>query len=92
VIQYFVRATAFTQYPSRLLDQIKRCNSVYRFGLRKVQESGQIKCQNRKIFIGHGFRGLHIALRSTTMDGVFDVFFCHQRIAKLDLKEPSLEQ
>jgi transposase InsO family protein len=60
--------------------------------VRKVQESGQIKYQNRKIFVGHGFRGLHIALRSTTTDGVFDVFFCHQRIAKLDLKEPSLEQ
>ena len=60
--------------------------------VRKVQESGQIKYQSRKIFVGHGFRGLHIALRSTTTDGVFDVFFCHQRIAKLDLKEPSLEQ
>jgi transposase InsO family protein len=60
--------------------------------VRKVQESGQIKYQNRKIFVGHGFRGLHIALRSTTTDGVFDVYFCHQRIAKLDLKEPSLEQ
>jgi len=60
--------------------------------VRKVQESGQIKYQNRKIFVGHGFRGLHIALRPTTTDGVFDVFFCHQQIAKLDFKEPSLEQ
>ena len=60
--------------------------------VRKVQKCGQIKYQNRKIFVGHGFRGLHVAFRPTTTDGVFDVYFCHQQIAKLDFKEPSLEQ
>ena len=31
VLRYFDRAAAFTQHPSGLLDQIKRCNTVYRF-------------------------------------------------------------
>jgi hypothetical protein len=31
-----------------------------------------------------------VALRPSPVDGVFDVFFCHQKIAQIDLTTPEL--
>ena len=42
VIRYFDRAAAFTQHPSGLLDQIKRCNSVYRFEFPLSRSDGDV--------------------------------------------------
>jgi len=55
--------------------------------VRKVEASGQIKFERRHLFIGHGLRGMAVALRPTTTDGVLTVHFCHQRIMELDLRE-----
>ena len=43
VIRYFDRAAAFTQHPSGLLDQNKRCNSVYRFEFPLSRPWGDVK-------------------------------------------------
>ncbi len=43
VIRYFDRAAAFTRYPSGLLDQIKRCNSVYRFEFPLSRPEGDVE-------------------------------------------------
>jgi len=43
VIRYFDQAAAFTQHPSGLLDQIKRCNSVYRFEFPLSQPGGDVE-------------------------------------------------
>lgn len=59
--------------------------------VRKVQQSGQIKYGSRKYFVGHGFRGLHVALRPTTSDGVWAIVFCQQQIGTLDLHQLSSE-
>ena len=40
VSRYFDRAAALTDYPSDLLDQIKRCNSLYRFDFPVRQLDG----------------------------------------------------
>ena len=56
--------------------------------VRKVEGTGYISFQNRRHFIGEAFRGLHVALRPTTTDGLLEVFFLHQRIASLDLRQP----
>lgn len=42
VMRHFDRAAAFTQHPSGLLDQIKRCNSVYRFEYPPDAEGGGV--------------------------------------------------
>ena len=42
VSRYFDRAAAFTDYPAGLLDQIKRCNSLYRFDFPARQRDGSI--------------------------------------------------
>ncbi len=42
VSRYFDRAAAFTDHPAGLLDQIKRCNSIYRFDFPVRQHDGHI--------------------------------------------------
>jgi glutamate dehydrogenase (NAD(P)+) len=43
VVQYFDRAAGFTGHPKGLLDQIKTCNSVYRFDFPVRTEGGAIE-------------------------------------------------
>jgi glutamate dehydrogenase (NAD(P)+) len=43
VNQYFDQAAAFTDYPPGLLDQIRGCNSVYRFDFPLRRAGGQIE-------------------------------------------------
>jgi glutamate dehydrogenase (NAD(P)+) len=43
VMRYFDQAAAFSKYPSGLLDQIKRCNSVYRFEFPLSRSGGDVE-------------------------------------------------
>jgi len=56
--------------------------------VRKVRGHGHIKYHGRELLIGSAFYGLHVALRPTTIDGFFDVFFCQHRIKQLNLRQP----
>lgn len=53
----------------------------------KVKKKGQIRLQEHDIFIGEGLAGEYIALRPTPDDGVLKVYFCHQEISEIDLRE-----
>lgn len=55
--------------------------------VRKVRGHGHIKYQGRELHVGSAFRGLHLALRPTTTDGLFDLFFCQHRIGRLNLAD-----
>lgn len=55
--------------------------------VRRVQGKGTIYYRQREYFIGEAFRGLDLALRPTTSDGIFEVWFSHQKIKTLDLKK-----
>jgi len=54
--------------------------------IRKVDQSGQIYFHNRTFRIGKAFRHQPVALRPTLDDGLFDVFFCKQKVAQIDLR------
>jgi len=54
--------------------------------VRKVAEGGELSYRNRTFRVGKAFRGYPVALRPTLVDGVFDVFFCHQRVAQVNLR------
>jgi glutamate dehydrogenase (NAD(P)+) len=43
VTRYIDHAAAFAEYPNGLLDQIKRCNSVYRFEFPLRQPDGGVE-------------------------------------------------
>ncbi len=56
--------------------------------IRKVQWKGEIHYRNRTFLIGRAFHGYPVALRPTKCDGIYDVYFCHQRITQINLNEP----
>lgn len=55
--------------------------------VRKVSDKGEISYQNHRHFIGEGLRTQMVAIRPTTIDGVFDVYFCHKSIRQIDLRD-----
>lgn len=55
--------------------------------VRKVRGYGHIKYQNQELHVGSAFAGLYVALRATTVDGLFDVYFCQHRIDQINLTE-----
>jgi transposase InsO family protein len=59
--------------------------------VRRVQKNGVIYLHQRILFVGEAFHGLDVALRPTTTDGLYEVYFCHQQVATLDLTEPPVE-
>ncbi|NIS79284.1 MAG: IS481 family transposase [Anaerolineales bacterium] len=59
--------------------------------VRKVGAHGRISYRNRLFRVGRALRGEPVALRPTEEDGVLDVYFCHQRVAKIDLKNHRTE-
>lgn len=57
--------------------------------MRRVQDGGLISFERCKKRIPKAFRGREIALRGSEQDGVFDVYYRHQRIARLDFRDPA---
>lgn len=53
--------------------------------LRKVDEAGQIYFHNRRFRVGKAFRHQPVALRPAEIDGIFQVFFCQQKVACISL-------
>jgi len=54
--------------------------------IRMVQPQGKIYYKNKAFIVGKGLYHQPVALRPTTADGVFDVFFCHQKITTIDVR------
>lgn len=54
--------------------------------VRKVDQLGKIYFHNRRFRVGKAFRGLPVEVRPSPVDGVFAVYFCHQRVAYLNLR------
>jgi transposase InsO family protein len=59
--------------------------------VRKVGSDGFISFRNRYWRIGRGLRGELVALRPTSQDGVFAVYFCAHRIGAVDLNQTDPE-
>ena len=53
--------------------------------IRKVQNGGEIWLRGRPYKVGAAFVGHPVVLRPTPDGGGLDVFFCHHKIAQLDL-------
>ena len=58
--------------------------------VRKVRHFGHIKYAGHEYHVGSAFYGLHVALRLTTSDALFDLFFCNHKIGQLDLRHNKL--
>jgi transposase InsO family protein len=54
--------------------------------IRKVGDKGIVQFKNRKHRVGKAFIGDVVAIRPTLEDGIYEVYFCNQRIRMLNLK------
>ena len=57
--------------------------------VRKVQAQGELSYRGHRFRISKAFRGYPVALRPTSHDGLWQVYFCHQHVADLDLHRPA---
>ena len=55
--------------------------------IRKVQDKGMVHFRGRVFTVPSAFRGYPVAVRPTSKDGQFAIYFCHQRIANIDLRD-----
>ncbi|WP_444436198.1 IS481 family transposase [Pseudomonas sp. A6] len=55
--------------------------------VRKVQGKGEIYCQGRPYQVGKAFIGESVAIRPTTEEGQYNVYWSTHRIARIDLRE-----
>ena len=58
------------------------------FLVRKVMDNGRIKLLGQRYFVGKAFCGDLVGLRQVG-ESLFDVYYCHQRIVRIDLTHPS---
>ena len=56
--------------------------------VRIVGGDGRITYRGRRLRVGRALRGEPVALRHTAVDGVMGVYYCHQKITELDLRDP----
>jgi transposase InsO family protein len=60
------------------------------FEVRLVHESGRVKLKGERYFVGKAFAGEAVGLRQVG-EALWDVYYCHQRIARIDLRESQTE-
>lgn len=54
--------------------------------VRQVTITGLVSFEGRRLKVGKAFGGQPVALRPTPTDGVWKVYFCHQHIRTLDMR------
>ena len=60
--------------------------------VRKVQKNGTICFRHVEFRVGKAFGGYAVALRPSTTDGVYDVYFATHPIAQVDLNQTSVRR
>jgi transposase InsO family protein len=55
--------------------------------IRKVDESGKIYFKNRIFRVGKAFQHQPVELRPYEQDGLFDVIFCNQKVAQINIMD-----
>jgi transposase InsO family protein len=56
--------------------------------VRKVNSKGEIYFKGKVFKIGNGFQGNPVGLKESEEEGLFDVYFCHQKVLKIDIQHP----
>jgi transposase InsO family protein len=72
------------RFPRRLAPVEYRSNDV----VVQVRSRGSIQFRRRTILLSRALAGLPVAVRpDTDQDGSFNIYFCHQRVATLELRK-----
>lgn len=57
------------------------------YQVRCVDQNGRLSFKGRTLRVGKAFRGYRLGLRPTTQDGIWEVYFAHQNITRIDLHD-----
>ena len=57
--------------------------------VRKVDVCGKVSLRGREYKVGCAFSGQYVAMRPADADGEMDVFYSHQKVARIDLRDES---
>jgi transposase InsO family protein len=85
-----VPASRYQTSPRSFPDQLPAIEYGTTDQLRKVQSDGKISFRRREFHVGKAFRGYRVALRPSTADGVYEVYFATHRITQVDLHQSSV--
>jgi transposase InsO family protein len=69
-------------YPKKLPELVYPKSDL----VRKVSDNSGVNLNGKRYGIGKAFRGQTIALRSTSLDGIWDVYYCQHRVGRLNEK------
>jgi transposase InsO family protein len=59
--------------------------------VRQADHQGYIHFQNRNIHVSDAVAYLPVGLRPTAQDGIWDVYFCHQKLDQINLRDQTKE-
>lgn len=55
--------------------------------IRKVDHKGDISFRAKRFRVGKSFHRYPVALRPTNIDGIYNIFFCHQHIDQININD-----
>ena len=84
-----VPATRYTPSPRLFPEALPPIDYGPGAHVRRVQGKGVISFRGRSFRVTKALRGYPVALRPTLQDGRWRVYFCHQYISELDLRQPA---
>jgi putative transposase len=70
-----------TPYPEKL-PPIEYDSSLI---IRKVQQNGIIHFKGKEFRVGAAFYGNHVGMKEAEEDGLMDVYFCQQKVLKINI-------
>lgn len=85
---YAVPATRYASSPRTLSVQLPAVEYLRGDEVRKVQVNGELSFRGREVKVGKAFTGQPVALRATEEDGVWAIYYCKQRVGRVDLRSP----
>jgi transposase InsO family protein len=59
--------------------------------VRKVQDKGIVHFRGRVFTIPTALHGYPIAKRPRSNDGIYDIYFCHQKVTEIDIQDMKLD-
>lgn len=86
-LDFAVPASRYAPSPRALPRVLPAIDYDSDFLVRKVMDNGRIKFKGERYFVGKAFIGDPVGLHQVG-EAVWDVYFCHQRIARIDLSQP----
>lgn len=88
-LQMATPATRYRPSPRRFVESPGPIEYGPNDAVRKVCAGGRVSYGGMEHRVGKAFVGEPVAVRPTTVDGVMEVYYCHQRVAEIDLRRQS---